>query len=192
MTTTHLGDTLKVLNQLKAEGLIADFAIAGAVAAFRHVSASLTDDLDLLVAFASPAPTGLLTLDPVFDRLAALGYSQFVAEGLVIEGWPVQFLPVVSPLDAEALEAAEPVEIPAGREGDITEARALRAEHVVATALLVGRPKDFLRIFQFLEEGAVDMHRLEAVITRHGLGARWRRFCRRTGVDDPLADRIGE
>jgi hypothetical protein len=192
MTTTRLGDTLKVLNRLKAEGLIADFAIAGAVAAFRHVAASLTDDLDLLVAFASPARTGLPTLDPVFERLARLGYSQFVAEGLVVEGWPVQFLPVVSPLDAEALEAAEAIEVPAGREGDIVEARALRAEHVVATALLVGRPKDFLRVLQFLEEGAVDLDRLAEVLVRHGLGARWRTFCRRAGVDDPLAGRVGE
>lgn len=191
MTTTRLGDTLKVLNQLKTEGLIADFAIAGAVAAFRHVAASLTDDLDLLVAFASPAPTGLLTLGPVFERLATLGYSQFAAEGLVVEGWPVQLLPVASPLDAEALAEAETIEIEAGREGDITQARALRAEHVVATSLQVGRPKDFLRILQFIEERAVDLDRLAAVIARHGLSANWRTFCRRAGVEDPLADKIG-
>lgn len=190
MTTTRLGETLKVLNRLKFEGLISDYAIAGAVAAFRYVAASLTDDLDLLVALASSAPTGLVTLGPLLERLKALGYSQFVAEGLNVEGWPVQFLPVASALDAEALEAAESIELPTGREDEVVEARALRAEHVVATSLSVGRPKDFLRILQFIEEGAVDFDRLAAVIGRHGLQARWRAFCRRSGIADPLSDRL--
>jgi hypothetical protein len=100
-------------------------------------------------------------------------------------------LPVANPLDAEALEEAEPIEIPAGREGEVTQARAIRAEHVVATSLQVGRPKDFLRVFQFVDERAVDLDRLAVVIARHGLGANWQAFCRRAGVDDPLADKIG-
>lgn len=107
-------------------------------------------------------------------------------EGVVIEGWPVQFLPVASSLDAEAVEQAEAVEIPTSEAGVSEPARALRAEHVVATSLTVGRPKDFIRIHQYLEEKAVDLDALRRVLERHRLTGKWRAFCIRTGAADPV------
>ena len=67
-----------------------------------------------------------------------------------------------------------------------TDAAFQSAAHVVATALRTGRPKDFLRINAFIEEGAVDLDRLKAVISSRGLGARWAAFCRKAGREDPL------
>jgi hypothetical protein len=43
----------------------------------------------------------------------------------------------------------------------------------VAIALKVGRPKDHIRIAQFLEAGAVDTAYLCAILGRHGLRSRW-------------------
>ena len=40
----------------------------------------------------------------------------------------------------------------------------MRPEHLVAIMLATGRPKDYLRISMFLEEGAVDMRSLKAVL----------------------------
>jgi hypothetical protein len=37
MVTTRVGDTIAVLNRLEAEGTISSYAIAGAVAALRHL-----------------------------------------------------------------------------------------------------------------------------------------------------------
>jgi hypothetical protein len=186
VTTTRMGDTLRVLNRLQTEGVIGIFAIAGAVAAFRHVEATLTEDLDLLVSLETAGGSGLVTIEPILARLRALGYSEFRLEGVVIEGWPVQFLPVASALDAEAVEQAEDVEIPTSEEGVAVPTRALRAEHVVATSLNVGRPKDFIRIHQYLDEKAVDLDALRTVLERHGLKEKWRAFCMRTGVTDPV------
>jgi hypothetical protein len=50
----------------------------------------------------------------------------------------------------------------------------MSAEHLVAIMLDTGRPKDYLRISMFLEQGAVDAARLEAVLRRHGLTEKWR------------------
>src|SRR5438067_6863844 len=47
--------------------------------------------------------------------------------------------------------------------------RVLQPEHIVAISLTVGRPKDFLRVAQFLEEDAVDRKLLSDVLGRHGL-----------------------
>jgi hypothetical protein len=186
MTTTRMGDTVRVLNRLRAEGVIGSYAIAGAVAAFRHVEATLTEDLDLLVSLQADGGSGLVSIAPILERLGQLGYSEFRMEGVVIEGWPVQFLPIASALDAEAADQAEDVEIATSQEDVVEPTRALRAEHVVATSLNVGRPKDFIRIHQYLEENAVDLDALRAVLERHGLVDKWRSFCVRTGVADPL------
>jgi hypothetical protein len=187
MTTTRMGNTITVLNRLQAEGAIGRYAIAGAVAAFRHVAATVTDDLDLLVSLGDATTSGLVLLDPIYRRLKALGYSQFDREGLVIEGWPVQFLPVASALDEEALEQAEEVEIPTSEPGRSVLTRAIRAEHIVAKALGVGRAKDLIRVHQFIEERAVDLSVLKAVIDRHGLNEAWRLFCMRSNLTDPLS-----
>jgi hypothetical protein len=112
--------------------------------------------------------------------LKRAGYTEFKKEGIVVEGWPVQFLPVADDLDAECLDRA--VEV---RFHDVT-ARTLRPEHIVATALKLGRPKDFARISQFLSENAVEIVALREVLDRHGMGAAWSRYCRRTGTTDPL------
>lgn len=186
MTSIKMGDTLRVLNRLQAEGVIGTYAIAGAIAAFRHIEATLTDDLDLLVSINAQGGAALVVLEPIFARLRAWGYSEFKLEGIVIEGWPVQFLPVASDLDAEALEQAENIELPLGPPDMSVPTRALRAEHVVAISLKVGRPKDFVRIHQYLEEEAIDLGALRGVLMRHGLKEAWHAFCRRTGVVDPI------
>jgi len=186
MASIKMSDTLRVLNRLQAEGVIGTYAIAGAIAAFRHIEATLTDDLDLLVSIKAQGGLALVMLEPIFARLRAWGYSEFRLEGIVIEGWPVQFLPVASDLDAEALEQAENIELSLGTPEASVRTRALRAEHVVAIAVKVGRPKDFVRIHQYLEEEAVDLDALRGVLVRHGLKDRWQGFCKRTGVADPI------
>jgi hypothetical protein len=180
--------TLEVINQMEADGVVGRYAIAGAVAAYNYVEPAVTEDLDILISFEGrpqQAKSGLVTLAPVLSYLQQKGYAEFRQEGLVIEGWPVQFLPVADDLDAEALAQAETVEIEISpAEGWVT-SRVLRPQHIVATALRTGRPKDRIRIAQFLEENAVDLAALCDVIGRHGLAQAWRTFCRQTGIADP-------
>jgi hypothetical protein len=183
-------ETLEIINAMEADGIIARYAIAGAVAAYNYIEPAVTDDLDILISFdevSQQAKTGLVTLAPIFSYIKARGYDEHRKEGLVIAGWPVQFLPVANDLDAEALTAAQEVEIAINETVGSVRTRVLRAEHIVATSLRVGRPRDLIRISQFLEEGAVDIAALCAVLDRHALIQAWQTFCRRTGIPDPCA-----
>lgn len=180
--------TLDVINTMEADGIIGRYAIAEAVAAYNYVEPTVTEDLDILISFdegSEQASSGLITLAPIFSYLKARGYNDHCEDGLVIEGWPVQFLPVANALDAEALAQSQEIEIEMTQaEGAVT-TRILRPEHIVAIALRIGRPKDRIRIAQFLEEKAVDVANLCGVLERHGLIEAWRSFCDRTGIANP-------
>jgi len=179
--------TLDVLNAMEADGIIGRYAIAGAVAAYNYVEPAPTEDLDIIIAFEErPAKTvsGLVSLEPIYAYLKQKGFATHRKEGILIGDWQVQFLPVASDLDQEALAQAEEVEIDAGAKRPVR-TRVLRPEHIVGTCLRVGRPKDLLRISQFLSESAVNIPALCEVLSRHGLQESWRRFCARTGSVDP-------
>jgi len=185
---TGMKSAFQIINRMVADGVIGTYAVGGAVAALNYIEPMLTDDLDVLISVDrlenQPRP-GLVTLEPVFAYLRNAGYTEFRREGIVVEGWPVQFLPVASDLDAESLAQAVAVDIEVGGGTPAIGVRTLRAEHVVATALKVGRPKDRIRITQFLSENAVDLGTLHAVLKRHDLLEAWSKFCAQTGIPDP-------
>jgi hypothetical protein len=182
--------TIGVINRMEADGVIGRYAISGAFAAYYYVEPAVTEDLDVLIAFDAPSSqkrTGLVTLAPIFTYLKGKGYGEHRKEGIVIEGWPVQFLPVASDLDAEALAQAQDIGIPVGEAGETVKTRILRPEHILATSLRVGRPRDFMRMAQFLEARAFDPKALSQLLRRHGLQNAWQSFCARAGIDDPCA-----
>jgi hypothetical protein len=182
--------TLDVVNAMEADGIIERYAIAGAIAAYNYIDPTVTEDIDILISLdmaAGQPRTGLVTLTPILAYLRTKGYGEYRKEGLLIEGWPVQFLPVADDLDAEALAQAQDVEIKIDDSERSVKTRVLRPEHLVAISLRVGRSKDSIRITQFLEENAVNLERLCKVIDRHRLIEMWRAFCRRTGIADPCA-----
>jgi hypothetical protein len=111
----------------------------------------------------------LLTLTPIYDYLTSRGYKA-EKEYLVIEGWPVQFLPPGDALDEEALQQAVETEVEGVRTWVIT------AEHLVAMALKTARAKDFARILQFVEAGVLDADKLDSILKRHGLLEKWEQF----------------
>src|SRR5438046_414521 len=103
----------------------------------------MTEDLDILIsvdAFEGHT-SGLRLLRPIEKALSDLGYSERTDLGYLVEDWPVQFLPAASGLDHEALKQAVKVKLETPGEVPL-KARTLSAEHVVATALKVGRLKD--------------------------------------------------
>lgn len=190
---TGMKSTFRVINRMVADGVIQGYAIVGAVAAFNYIESTFTDDLDILVSIdelRNQPSSGLVMLEPVFAYLRKAGYAEFRREGIVVEGWPVQFLPVANDLDAEGLAQAVEIEIESLNDAPPIKVRALRAEHVVATALRVGRPKDLIRISQFLDENAVDLALLRAVLDRHNLRQAWSRFCSQTGIPNPYDVRL--
>ena len=161
--------TLEVVNLMEAEGVIGKYAIAGAVGATFYLEPSATLDIDIIVALPKAQGSSLITLRPIYDYLASHGYKA-EKEYVVIEGWPVQFLPPSSALEEEALQEATETEV----EGVCT--RVISAEHLAAMALKTSRAKDFARILQFVESGVLDADRLDQILKRHGLLEKWEQF----------------
>jgi hypothetical protein len=179
--------TIEVITTLAERGAFRSYAIAGAVAALNYIEPTLTEDLDILISVADfeSRESGLILLTPIEKTLREMGYTDRSDVGFMIEGWPVQFLPVASPLDEEALEEAVEIEIdPAGQPP--LKARVLRAEHLVAIAIKVGRLKDLARAQAFLEQKGVDLIALKKVLVRYRLMDNWLSFCSKAGIENPL------
>jgi len=181
-----MAETLAVFGSLVADEVIDTHAIAEAVAAYYYIEPTVTEDLDVLIALDNTGESGLLTLTPILSALRSMGYTEFRAEAVVIGDWPVQFLPVASALDAEALRTADSVDVEIQSRSFKT--RILRPEYLVANALEIGRSKDYTRIVQFVEDKAVDMGQLQDVLQRFGLDRAWADFCRRTGIQQDGAN----
>jgi len=161
--------TLEVINRMQAEGVIGPYAIGGAVGATFYLEPFATLDIGISVTLKNAPGGSLLSLTPVYDYLKSRGYET-ENEYVVIEGWPVQFLPPTSSLDEEALQQAVETEV------DGVRTRVIRAEHLAAIALNIGRAKDFARILQFVEGGVLDAGTLDGILKRHGLLEKWERF----------------
>ena len=160
-------ETLAIVEQLHAKGVIGPYAVGGAVGAAFYLEPVATLDVDVFVLF-EPAPL-ILTLTPIYEACAKLGYR---AEGdaIQIEGWPVQFLPASQPLVAEAVREA------VTREAAGLTTRVMTAEHLMGIALQTGRAKDHARLVMFVEAGIADMDRLRDILARHSLLEAWAKF----------------
>ena len=128
-----------------------------------------TLDVDVFVEFHTEPGSQIASPEPIFKFLRDRGCTM-QNEHVVIAGWPVQFLPAGSPLLQEALATAVEKDV------DGTPARVFTAEHIVAVALETGRAKDKARVLQFIEAGALDLERLQQILSRHGLGGDWQQF----------------
>ena len=104
-----------------------------------------------------------------FRNVTARGYKT-EGEYMVIEGWPVQFLPPGNALAEEALAQAIETDL------DGVPTRVMTAEHLTAIALQTGRAKDHARILQLIESGALDADKLDEILKRHALVEKWERF----------------
>lgn len=173
---------LDVLNRMEADGVIGPYAISGAVASIRYLEPRVTQDLDILLSFESKS--GVISLAPIFSYLKDRGYDNHRDEGVVIAGWPVQFIPVVDNLDAEALANAVKIEIELPNKQSVT-TRILQPEYLVAIALRTGRPKDQIRMVEFVESESIDSAKLCGILRSHELIGKWRSFCGRVGIADP-------
>jgi hypothetical protein len=166
-----------VLEQLVQAGTLKQYAIGGATAAGFHGEPLATRDIDVFV-FLNPAAGSLLvTLEPLFADLSALGFNEFDEEGIMIHGFPVQFLSASPGLETEAVESAMCVE------WDKHRMRVMRPEHLAAIALTVGRPKDRARLVYLAELPNFDQVLFSDILARHGLKNRWDEWAAALGLE---------
>lgn len=171
-------DVIIAINQMEADGVIDHYAIGEAVGATFYLEPVATLDVDIFVALRCEPGQLLVTPKPIFDYVAARGWSM-KGEYVMIAGWPVQFLPPTGPLVEEAIVEAVEMDV----EG--VQARAFTADHLAAIALQTGRAKDKTRLLQFIEEGALDAARFQAILRRHDLIDAWAKFERQFLSDTP-------
>jgi hypothetical protein len=165
-----------VLEQLLREGTLTQYAIGGATAAGFHGEPLATRDVDVFVFLDAPPGSLLISLDPLYARLAELGFSEFEEEGLMIHGFPVQFLGVAPGLETEALNEA------VSHEWEGHRIRVMGPEHLAAIALTVGRPKDRARLVYLAALPAFDRQSLAKILERHQLTERWNQWAEALGL----------
>lgn len=162
-------EVIETINRMQADGVIERYAIGGAVAATFYLEPVATLDVDVFVEFHAEPGSQMISPEPIFRYLRDRGCAM-EGEHIVIASWPIQFLPAGSALVQEAL--AKSVE----KDVEGTPARVFTAEHLAAIALETGRAKDKARVLQFIEANAIDLNRLQEILTRHGLAGAWRQF----------------
>jgi len=165
-----------VLEKLLACGAIQKYAIGGATAAGFHGEPLATRDIDVFCYLDVPDGALLVTLDPIFKKLAEFGYTNFDEEGILIHGFPVQFLPVSSPLEKEAVEHAI---VLTWEEHTI---RVMSPEYLAAIAMAVGRPKDRARLVYLCSLQNFNKGKFTDIIQGHGLSEIWSAWAKGLGL----------
>lgn len=159
--------TLKILNELRKDGLVEEYAIGGGVAVLFYVEPIFTSDLDIFCLVPMAKASLLTTLSPIYDFFKKKGYK-FHKEQIVIEGVPVQFIPAYNELVEAAITHAKEIEY----EGIKTKVVGL--EYLIAIMIQTNRPKDRERIFLILEEAKIKQEVLNKILKRHGLMNKWK------------------
>ncbi len=158
-------EALRILNELKEEKLIRDYAIGGAVAALRWTEPFFTQDLDIFV-IVEVVQEGLIVLSPIYEYFRKRGYT-WKGHWIIVEGIPIDIFPA-DPLETEAIEQAVEVEY-AG-----IQAKVMTPEYLIALFLRAGREKDRIKIGMLLEQSGVDRERLKEILERYGLFERFK------------------
>jgi hypothetical protein len=165
-----IAPVLKVLNKLRDNRLLEDYAIGGGIAVLYYTEPVLTYDFDVIGVF--PESGLLVDPSPVFEYLRNEGYVFGKDDRVDIEGIPVQFIPASKGLVEEALKNAVNVTISG------VETRILTVEYLVAIMLQLNRPKDRAKIDLLInnEEVVLDASKLQSILTNYDLIPKWQRF----------------
>ena len=159
---SSLADVFRVLNRMRDEGIVSQYAIGGATAVLFYAEPTRTYDLDVFVALDAGAGDDLVSLSAAYEWARAQGYG-LRAEHLMIEGVPVQLLPAFNALVETALSTARVHDY-----GGVP-VHVVGPEHLVALALQAGGLRRRERAWQLLQSGAVDRDRLVEILATHAV-----------------------
>ena len=162
-----LPDVFRVLNDMKADGVVEDYALGGAMAALFYAEPTRTYDLDVFVLLPQP-DQAIVTLSPVYAWLQQRGFEPR-AEHVMIHGVPVQLIPAYNALVEAAIVKARIHDY----EG--VEVRVCPPEHLIALALQAGGGRRRERAYQLRETADIDREALDDLLNRYGIQAPWSR-----------------
>jgi len=157
---------IRVIEEITRRGIIRAYAIGGGIAATYYIEPVLTYDLDI---FFIPAKEGLDVLAPIYDFAKKRGFEAR-AEAILIEGFPVQFIPAYNDLIRKAVKNAAILKY-----RDV-EAKVVKVEYLIAIALQTDRAKDKERMIRLLDEAVVDRAVLAGILESSGLAGQFKKF----------------
>ena len=161
---SSLKDVFRTLGDMRADGVIADYAIGGATAALFYAEPTRTYDVDVVVTLPGASPGNGHALDGVYEWASQRGLT-VQDEHVMIEGVPVHVLPAYDALLGQAVAAARV------HDYDGVAVRVIDPEHLVALALQAGGARRRERAWQLLESVEIDRVRLQSLLDEHGIPA---------------------
>lgn len=153
--------TFKIINQLKEEGIIKDYAVAGAVASIFYIEPITTYDLDIMILLQEKSDS-LISLSPIYDWFSKKGYT-FDKEHILIENIPVQFIPAYNDLVEEALKNS------ITKKFKTENVKVISPEYLIAIMLDTFRHKDKDRILRFMDESEINQKVLNLILKNYNL-----------------------
>jgi len=160
---------LEILNELKEKGLVENFAVGGGIATIFYTEPVFTYDLDVFIIVEPGSHKKIISLAPIYDYIKSKGYT-WKGEHIVIEDMPVQFIPVGSDLEREAIENASCVTY-----SDV-KTKVISAEYLIAIALKVGRAKDFEKVARLVEQAKIDTGILKKILKKYRLSDKFKKW----------------
>lgn len=158
----NFAEAIAGINEMKQEGVVADYAVGGAMALIFWSEPTATFDLDVFVLLEQ---TGILvSLDEIYRWARAKGYAE-EAEHILISGVPVQVIPAHNELTSEAVANAADLAY------DEQPIRVIRPEYLIAMYLeeTARTRKRLERVATLLDEGNLDLALLHNILDRYKL-----------------------
>ena len=152
--------TLKVINAMKHAGIIRDYAIGGGIGTIFYTESFHTKDLDIFV--YPKIIAGLIRLDDINDYLKSKGYRR-EGQYVIIEGVPVDFIPVYDELTQEALKKS------VTKSFRNIKVKVFRPEYLIAIAIKTAREQDSLKVGRIIKQTAINKRLLSGILKRHNL-----------------------
>ena len=153
---------LAAIEEMKRDGVIAEYAIGGAMAMIFWAEPVATFDLDVFAVL--PSRGLLVSLEPIYRWAKEHGYGER-AEHIDMGGVPVQVIPAHTALTEEAITTA------AVRDYEGVSVRVIRPEYLAAMALegSARTAKRMQRVAVMLESGTVERDLLEGLARKYNL-----------------------
>ena len=160
---------IEVINGLKEEKLIKDYAIGGAIGVLKWVEPFFTRDLDIFIIPSQEPKSKVINFSLIYDYLKTKGYNEWTGQWIMIEGIPTEFIPAEG-LAEESVTNAKEIEF----EGVKT--KVVIPEYLIALLLKAGREKDIMKIKMLLEQAKVDSKKLNEILVRYNLDNNFKPF----------------
>lgn len=162
--------TLEIINELKEQKLIKDYAIGGAIGVMRWVEPFFTRDLDIFVIPIQPiTKKQVISFLPIYDYLKSKGYNRWVGQWVIIESVAVEFLPAEGLAEESVTNAVE-------IKFEDVKTKVITPEYLIPLLLKAGRDKDKRNIEMLLSQTDIDMSKLNKILAKYNLTAKFKNF----------------